>query len=222
MAEASDPFAAARDKVLETVKWLASTLGAVTGALATGIALTALPKLSGAAMERGIVLGVLGLACLGGCIGLLLWIMLNPPVRLREVLADAGLRDRLIELVPRGYPENEAGLDLFLDQHRKAVARLADANRAYEATAAGSPERADALGKQNSAAKALAPFEGQIARLTSYGHLLVLRQRVYRAVPALLLLSVIGLGCLSRIGLDIGRADSPKPPAGHSLTIEWR
>lgn len=218
MTDSSDPYAAARSRIFDTLKWLASTLGAIAGAMATGLALTALPTLQGPALGLAAGFGAAGLACLLGGIGVLIWVLLHPVVARQTVLEDAGLRPKVALLVPRNYSD----LAAFETAHQTASETLRQAQAAEDALpgTATDAERTAARTRLNEAAGRLKPLEPAMGRIVSYGSLLILRRRAGQALILLGLLTLAGIICLSVVAYQIGAA-KPAAPV-RSLTIELR
>ena len=106
---ASDPFAAARANIRETVKWLVTAFAAMTAAVVGTSPLTGLGSLPfGERLYLAVGAGFIGLLIAAWVIAKALRLLVTPPFFLGDIVADAALREfvdtHAYDLMPSQYP----------------------------------------------------------------------------------------------------------------------
>lgn len=227
MSDETDPFAAARTRLQETVKWLAASLSGLGGALAAGIALTGIGKLEGEAFHAALIFGTFAIVGVVWALALLLSLLTLPPLAFSELLEDEELREILAEIERRPADILPATVRTVAELRGLRRVRRARIRRAWadyvaaEAAGASAARLAELQAAHEGHAQIAKMLDGGINRVVGYANLLRLHREVKRKMRGLMVLALVTFFCLAGVAYQIARAPEPATP-GHALRIEWR
>lgn len=198
----SDPLAAAKANLRDTVKWLATTLAALAAVVIAGTSLTGLARLSGTNLWLALAGGAVAILAVLAVIALLLRLLMSEAFYFGDLFqpenADvlAELERHAIELLPPSIPTIAA-----LGQVRqRAVEKVRDSVRtpAYDESV-----------------RYLDQLRPILVSVTYFGQFERMRQRLRRQRTWLFVLTAIGLAGLALLAVAVGRgskATETAPP----------
>ncbi|MGO4123665.1 hypothetical protein AB4Z01_04655 [Inquilinus sp. YAF38] len=199
--ESSDPFGPAKDNLRDTIKWLATTMGALAAAVVAGVSLSGLLEVEG--WQRlvalgGAAAGVLGISAI---VVIFLGLLMSRAFSL-SLLESSPALQRLVEPVAVDIlPAEYSTLKDFLDFRGKALKaarthRFDTANPDYVA-----------------ATDFLTKTDASLGRIVSFGHFEMMSQRLRGGAPYLIGWGLFALAGLVVFALFAGGKPVPSGPS---------
>ncbi len=199
----ADPFAGAKARIGETVKWLAATLAALGAVATAGLSVTGLPALPPDRLPLVMLCGLIAGASILWAIGILLGLMVGDAYTLHDLADDKDRKQQIDRWSTDVLPPDVITVDEMIAKRREAVAAL-------RAAGAGSPAYA-------AASAAFVGWDRETNRVLNFAQFLHLKSELDKAVPNLFLLAAAASLSLGVIGYQIGAAD--RATAGKSVPV---
>jgi hypothetical protein len=177
-APASDPFAAAKGNLRDTIKWLTTAFAALAAAVLAGTSLGGISDLGGWQLVTALAGAALGLTCILLAIGTSLRLLTSESFYLGQLEHDIDLKHRLDQYSADILPPEFETLDEFLSYRRTAIAKL----RALKHNQEGLEFR--------QWSRSFASIDPAVWRLVNLAHFEVLRRAVKRRELPLLVLAI--------------------------------
>jgi hypothetical protein len=206
--ENSDPFGPAKDNLRDTIKWLATTMGALAAAVVAGVSLSGVLDVEGwrrLAALAGAAFAVIGIFAL---VYIFVGLLMSRAFSLSMLQKERTLKKRISLVAKDILPAEYATLDDFLKYREQALAdarayRFQPANQAYiDAT--------DFLTKTDE----------PLGRIVSLGHFEMMSHRLRRSCPYLICWGLIALAGLVAFALFASGGKSAASGPAAALPVE--
>lgn len=206
--ESSDPFGPAKDNLRDTIKWLATALGALAVALLAGLSLGSLTGVEGRALVLALGGAVLGVGSVSAIIWIFLILLIPEPVSLETLLKNEKVKDKIQSFATDILPAEIPSLSEFLNYRKTAIQTAI--NKRLEVDNPEYKQASDFIKATNGIVVQIAglgSFEWMLGRLKTYAPWLLL----------LLILTVAGLVTFV-VSAGSGKSEASGPAA--ALPVE--
>jgi hypothetical protein len=209
-SESSDPFGSARDRLNDTIKWLAVALGALTTALIAGLSLKDLSSVSAGHLIYGLVGLIVGIFSIFAIIGTFVWLLIPKQFSLSQLENDSKIREMVKKSAPDILPPGYATLDVFLGEFRESMKRLGD-------------EEIDPKSEEyEEERKFLADSNSAIAKIISYAHIVMMIKNLKIGGVIISVLSIFALIGIFVFAYFSGSDDKPSSTSRSEVsTVEF-
>jgi hypothetical protein len=206
--ESSDPFGPAKDNLRDTIKWLATTMGALAAAVMAGVSLSGLLEVEG--WQRLVALGgaAAGVFGISAIVVIFLGLLMSRAFSL-SLLERSPALQRLVEpMAVDILPAEYSTLKDFLDFRGKALT-------------AARTHRFDTANPDYVAATVfLTKTDASLGRIVSFGHFEMMSQRLRGSAPYLIGWGLFALAGLVVFALFAGGGKSAASGPAAALPVE--